>query len=164
MSRRDFLKLAGAAGAAAPFARIPWASAKGPSPRPGLTTLDRTIVKGVQAGQGSLGNYYRLAYGPGEPWTVREDLWPRSSATPNPLASFVHLTDIHLVDAQAPARVEFLDRFADQVCESAPLNAAFRPHETLTLQVLESMVRAVRAVGRGPATGRPFQFAMSTGD
>ena len=167
ISRRDFLKLAGAAGAAAPFARIRWAAAKdlsALSARPGLTTLDRTIVKGEQVGQGTLGNYYRLAYGPGEPWTVREDLWPRSSATSEPLASFVHLTDIHLVDAQSPARVEFLDRFADQVCESAPLNAAFRPHETLTLQVLESMVRAVRAVGRGPATGRPFQFAMSTGD
>ncbi len=164
ISRRDFLKLGGAAGAAAPFARIRWASAKDLSARPGLTTLDRTIVKGEQVGQGSLGAYYRLAYGPGEPWTVREDLWPRSSATLEPLASFVHLTDIHLVDAQSPARVEFLDRFADQECESAPLNAAFRPHETLTLQVLDSMVRAVRAVGRGPATGRPFQFAMSTGD
>src|ERR1041385_1979411 len=122
ISRRDFLKLAGAAGAAAPFARIRWASAKGLSPRPGLTTLDRTIVKGEQVGQGSLGNYYRLAYGPGEPWIVREALWPRSSATPNPLASFVHLTDIHLVDAQSPARVEFLDRFAGQGCGDAHLN------------------------------------------
>ncbi len=166
ISRRDFLKIVGGTAAAAPLVRFPWARAVDLSPAAGggTTTLTRTIVKGSLLGQGSAGAYYELAYGPGEPWTVRTDLWPASSAAFSCKAVFVHFTDIHLVDAQSPARVEFLDRFADMQCESAPLNAAFRPHETMSLQVLESMVQAVRAVRYGPATGRPFQFAICTGD
>jgi hypothetical protein len=87
---------------------------------------------------GERGSYYRLTTGPGERWIVREDLGRASSAPIRAAASFVHFTDIHLIDAQSPGRVEFLDRFADQHCESFPLSSAFRPQETLTLQVLES--------------------------
>ena len=164
ISRREFLRLAGGTAAAVPLARLPFPRSGPAVPLAGVTTLNRTIVKGSLVGTGSKGSYYRLAYGPGEPFSVRTDLWPASTAGFTPLASFVHFTDIHLVDAQSPARVEFLDRFADQACESAPLNAAFRPHETMSLHVLESMVRAIRAVGRGPATGQRLQFAMCTGD
>ena len=164
ISRRDFLKVAAGTAAAVPLARVPWARAAhnlGPS---GITTLDRTIVQGSLLRQGSVGAYYRLAYGPGEPFSVRTDLWPASSAPLSALTSFVHFTDVHLVDAQSPARVEFLDRFADMQCQSAPLDGAFRPQETLTLQVLEAMVRSVRAIRYGPAIGNPFQFAICTGD
>jgi hypothetical protein len=76
----------------------------------------------------------------------------------------VHFTDIHLIDAQSPARAEFVDRFADQHCESFPLSSAQRPQETLTLQVLESMNRRVRRIRRGPATKAPLRFAICTGD
>jgi hypothetical protein len=169
LSRREFLKLAGGSAAAVPLSRIPGLSSLGRSVGSdisdiGLSTLDQTIVKGARVRSGTKGSYYRLAPGPGEPWIVREDLGRASAAPIQSATSVVHFTDIHLVDAQSPARVEFLDRFADQQCESFPLNSAQRPQETLTLQVLESMIRRARSIGRGPASKTRFRFAVSTGD
>jgi hypothetical protein len=105
-----------------------------------------------------------LTYGAGEPWIIRQDLGRASRAPIRSATSLVHHTDIHLIDAQSPARVEFLDRFADEHCESFPLNSAQRPQEMLTLQVLESMNRRVRSIRRAPATGVRFRFAVCTGD
>jgi metallophosphoesterase (TIGR03767 family) len=170
ITRREFLKLAGGAAAAVPLSRLPGlrdvGRVVGSDMSPGgLTTLDQTIVKGALVRSGTKGSYYRLAYGPGERWIVREDLGRASAAPIRAAMSFVHFTDIHLVDAQSPARVEFLDRFADQQqCESFPLNSAQRPQETLTLQVLESMIRRVRSIRRGPATGAQLRFGICTGD
>src|ERR671917_394134 len=62
------------------------------------------------------------------------------------LLNFVHFTDIHIVDAESPARVEFLDRYDDKQCSDAPFTSAYRPQEALTVQVLESMIRQVRAI------------------
>jgi metallophosphoesterase (TIGR03767 family) len=169
LTRREFLKLAGRAAAAIPLSGVQLpgslrASASAAGSGGGLTTLEQTIVKGALLRSGAKGSYYRLSTGPGEPWIVREDLGRASSAPIRAAASFVHFTDIHLIDAQSPGRVEFLDRFADQQCESFPLSSAFRPQETLTLQVLESMIRRVCAIRRGPASGTRFLFAVCTGD
>jgi metallophosphoesterase (TIGR03767 family) len=172
LSRRDFLKLSAAAGVAAgATVSTPW-DAWGQLPlslaaeaASGLTTVQRTIVKGAKLRDGTQGSYYRLTYGPGEPHIVRHDLHKKHTRAAIDRAwSFVHFTDVHLVDTQSPARVEFLDRYADQQCDSAPLDAAQRPHETLTTHVFEAMIRRIRAIGRGPRTGRPFKFAMCTGD
>jgi hypothetical protein len=35
------------------------------------------------------------------------------SADAVPLLTFIHISDFHLCDAQSPARVELMDRFAD---------------------------------------------------
>jgi metallophosphoesterase (TIGR03767 family) len=164
ISRRQFMKLAGGSVAAASFARMPLARAASPTGNRSLTTLGQTIVRGSVLGSGPNGSYYRLMYGPGEPFIVRQDLGPRSTAPIAQATSFVHYTDIHLIDAQSPARVEFLDRYADQGCSQFPLNAAQRPQETLTLQVLELMNRRVRKIGVGPATGAKLGFAICTGD
>ena len=43
-------------------------------------------------------------------------------------------------------------------------SAAYRPQETLTAQIADSLVRAVNAVGVGPVTGLPLAFALCTGD
>jgi len=159
LGRRQFLKLA--AGAAA----VPLAPAAARlAPDRALTTLEQTIVKGALLGSGTNGSYHRLTYGPGEPYIVRADLAPPSSSAFNCLASFVHFTDIHLCDAQSPARVEFLDRFADMSCSAFPLSSAQRPQEAMSLQVLEAMARQVREFHRGPASGKPFQFVICTGD
>ena len=164
VGRRQFLKLAAGA-AAVPFAGAPlaWAAGRLAHAR-ALTTLEQTIVKGAQRGAGTRGAYFRLTYGPGEPYIVRDELAPRSLASFRGLASFVHFTDIHLTDAQSPARLEFLDRFADLACSAFPLSSAQRPQETLSLQVLEAMVRQVRRLRRGPASGKRFQFVICTGD
>jgi len=83
------------------------------------------------------------------------------------LVCFVQLSDLHVTDAQSPARAEFLDRFGDADSELAPLLGrigVYRPQETLTAHVVEAMARAVSRVERGPLTGARVQFALSTGD
>jgi len=168
IDRRRFLQLTAGTVVTLPFARLtlggsPVAEARAAAAS--LTTLDQTIVKGALLGSGSAGSYYRLASGAGEPRILREDLAPKS---PTPLKgglSFVHYTDIHLIDAQSPGRVEFLDRFADNmVCENFPLNSAQRPQETMTLQVLDSMNRQIRRIKLGPVTGTRVRFVICTGD
>ena len=163
VTRRTLLKGAlGAAGVAAVSGlpvRPAWAA---PSSGGAGTTLERTIVKGAPGA----GGYVPLVAAPGEPFVVRTDL---GGATDAPvgggrvLASFAQLTDVHVMDAQSPARVEFFDPYG-----SIPLlsdfASAYRPQEMLTAHVGEAMVRQLRSVQRGPATGRPLQFAVVTGD
>lgn len=57
------------------------------------------------------------------------------------LASVAQVTDVHVRDAQSPGRVAFLDRFGPR------FGSAFRPHETLTLQVLAATVASVNEAG-----------------
>ncbi|HEV7757336.1 MAG TPA: hypothetical protein VGO78_00035, partial [Acidimicrobiales bacterium] len=161
MQRRDFLVRGGAAAAALwlPLARgcrDPWHA---PAVRPEGTTLEATVVP-ARAGAGGAG-YTRLTDGPGWPTRVRDDLAaPRRGRDDRrrAVASLVHLTDLHLVDAQSPGRVEFVDPLGE------PFTGAFRPQETLTLHVATSMVERVNALRRGPVTGRRFDCAVSTGD
>ena len=165
ISRRSFLRLGGAAAAGAalgPRLRFVGDAMAGPA----STTLDSTIVKGSLLRSGTKQGYHRLADGPGEPHLLRQELAARTGPPSGrrSLLHFVHLTDIHLTDAQSPARVEFLDRYSDGPCAALPFNAAFRPQETLSLQVLEAMNRRVRDVAVSPVTGGPIAFAMCTGD
>ncbi|MGZ4143451.1 MAG: TIGR03767 family metallophosphoesterase [Actinomycetota bacterium] len=163
LSRRNFLKAGGALVATAAMAPRPSLARANAS---GETTLAQTIVRGARLGTGTTGAYYRLASGPGEPHLLRTDLAKRS-ATPHraELLTFGHFTDIHLIDAQSPARVEFLDRYSDTSnCSSAPFQAAQRAHETMTLHVLDAMVRRLNAIAVGPATGARVAFTMCTGD
>ncbi|MEA2486807.1 MAG: hypothetical protein QOF16_461 [Actinomycetota bacterium] len=169
LNRRDFLKATGAVGASSLLlpAWVRWAIPADASPAE-LTTLAQTIIKGAAIGTGSQGKYYRLAAGPGEPHILRTDLATRISKTrrAKSLVNFVHFTDVHIVDAQSPARVEFLDRTSGpgNGCDSVPFNAASRPHETMSLHVLEAMIRQIRSIRRGPITHKPFAFCISTGD
>ncbi len=129
------------------------------------TTLDSTVVRGSAVND--LG-YVRLASGPGEPHVVRDELGTTAQrgreARRTALLSFVHLTDIHVVDAQSPARVEFTDRYNDGPGSPLIFSSAYRPQEVLTPQVADSVVSAVEQVGAGPVSGRRFDFAVCTGD
>lgn len=167
--RRTVLKgLAVGAAAAGGLSAFPARSAVAAPPvlAPEGTTLDSTVVRGSAVNDQG---YVRLASGPGEPHVVRDDL----GAAPQggrelrrtALLSFVHLTDIHVIDAQSPARVEFTDRYNDGPGEPLVFSAAYRPQEMLTPQVSDSIVAAaVEAVGAGPVTRRGFDFAVCTGD
>src|SRR5262245_41466504 len=55
------------------------------------------------------------------------------------LASLAVLTDVHVRDEEAPARVPFLNRLG------GPFSSTFRPQETLSAQVLNAAVRSVNA-------------------
>jgi metallophosphoesterase (TIGR03767 family) len=131
------------------------------------TTLARTLLRPSRAGHA--GGYVRLAHGPGEPHLVRTDLGVRPekgrAERRRPVVAFAQLTDMHLVDVQSPARVEWTDRFNDgNPGNNLVFSAAYRPHEMLSVQVADAMVRAIEQVGRGPVTGAPLAFTMSTGD
>jgi metallophosphoesterase (TIGR03767 family) len=167
MTRRRFLQLTAGAAAASMFP-VEVLSLRVEAATPAdLTTLARTIVKGGKLRSGSMGSYYLLAPGPGEPHILRTEL---TAAASNPvrrsLLHFAHFTDTHIQDSQSPARVEFLDRFADPGagCQAVPFNAAYHPHDSLTLHTFEAMIRQVRAVALSPVTGAPLAFAICTGD
>lgn len=119
-------------------------------------------------GEAGAGGYRRLGESASEPILVRTDLGglPPGAGLKS-LLSFVHLSDLHVTDAQSPARAEFLDRLGDPDQPTAPLVGrvgTYRAQEALTHHVLEAMTAAVRRGPAGPATGAPPAFAISTGD
>ncbi|MGH6657425.1 MAG: TIGR03767 family metallophosphoesterase [Actinocrinis sp.] len=132
------------------------------------TTLAGTLL----AGPPGPGGYRRIRAAPGEPYLLREELATRpvpraGHATRTSVLAFAHLTDIHLVDDQSPARVEFLDRYNDpgsRFTGMANLTGAYRSNEMLSVQVADAMVRQVNGIGSGPAFGAPLAFAVATGD
>ncbi|MGW8380284.1 TIGR03767 family metallophosphoesterase [Streptomyces sp. ODS28] len=121
------------------------------------TTLDSVALPG-QAGPGG---YRRLTASPGWKRLVRTKLAdPKSSEDKRaekrtPLASFVQLTDLHLVDVQHPLRYEYL---------RTETPSAWRPHETLSVAGAVALIERVNRLKGGPATGAPLSFVITTGD
>lgn len=115
------------------------------------TTLSGTIV--YEDG--------KLKCGPGLALAVRDDLAKPKKATraPDPLLSFVTLTDFQLPDEESPLRGEFVDK-----CSRHPAESAFRWNDTMLPHLINSMVQAANDVKIGPKTGRPFDFAVQLGD
>ena len=129
--------------------------------------VDGTTLATTFAPTGAAGGYRLLSEVPGFPLVVRTLGTPAKAGREDrraALATVVHLTDVHLIDAQSPGRVEFLDRYADAPTKAIPFDSAWRPQETLTGQVAEAMIQRINAIGRGPVTGRAFDCAVSTGD
>jgi metallophosphoesterase (TIGR03767 family) len=158
LSRRRLLRATGVAGALGLLAGTP-AQALDRALRettkrtvsPAGTTLETV---GVPTGTG----FRRMAAGPGWPVVVRPDLAAPQGGRDDrrtALTSFVQFTDLHLVDAQSPARVEYLHPF---------IGSAHRPHETLSTQGATALVQRVNSLSGGPYTGRPFDFVLCTGD
>ncbi|MGP3979998.1 TIGR03767 family metallophosphoesterase [Streptomyces sp. KR80] len=116
-----------------------------------------TTLRTVAAPRGSSG-FRRLGDGPGWPRVVRAELAaarPGRADRRTTLASFVQLTDLHIVDVQHPLRSEFL---------RADLMSSFRPQEALSVPGAVSLIERVNALRGGPATGSPLSFVMTTGD
>ena len=77
------------------------------------------------------------------------------------MATFVQISDVHIIDFSSPARSSFL---AQYIPEEPVLSDSFRPYEAFSTQVAECMVRKINAVEKGPILGQPFSFVISTGD
>ena len=160
----------GAAIAAAAAWRFPAPAEATPAPvrvTPHGTTLERTLLRGSPGP----GGYRKIVVGPGEPYLLRDDLLTSPPGSPGGARRGVlalgQLTDMHLLDSQSPARVEFLDRYDDPGSPFAnilPFQGAYRPQDMLTTQVAEAMSRALRKIHHGPATGLPLAFTITTGD
>ena len=83
------------------------------------------------------------------------------------LATIVHLSDVHICDAESPARLEYLDHLADPGEPYADIYeeiGTYRPQEILTAQVALAMVRTVNELTVGPVAGAPIDTVLVTGD
>jgi len=172
LSRRDLIRSGFVVGGAIALGGRPasaWALDPIPA-NPAGTTLAQTFVKGP-AGPGG---YRPVVTALGEAYGMRNDLGltlptPPPPASRTSLLAFAQITDVHIIDAQSPARVEYVDRFEDQFGPSDPtlnlLESSYRPQEILTTQVADSMARKINSIAvAAPATGRPLDFAIQTGD
>ncbi len=167
LSRRALIKsglLAGGVGALSPGGL----SAAAVGTARDLTTLGSTFLRG-SAGKGGYRPVVRAA---GEPHVVRDDLGVNArkgrARRRTAVLAFAQITDVHVVDVQSPARVEWVDRYDNVYQEGDPtvglFGSAYRPQEMLTAHIAESMVRAINEIGVGPVTGRPLAFTLQTGD
>lgn len=122
------------------------------------TTVDATIRP---VGDG---RYRRLDWDEGEPHRVREDLCPADPERPvrrRSLLYVAHHTDVHVCDAQSPARLEGGDVYG---WANPGADGGHRPQETMTTHVLDRLVAATNAVATSPLTGAPMAWCVQTGD
>lgn len=111
------------------------------------------------------GRYRRLGWAPGEPHVVRTDLGavptPGRSARRRSLLYVGQHTDVHVCDAQSPARLEGGETFG---WFNPGADAGHRPQELCTTHVLDQLVVATNAVAASPVTGAEMAWCAQTGD
>ena len=162
LSRRGFL--AATSGLAAmwgmPFGELGSALAA-PATRGDVpTTLLQTIR------QRTVGNkqYRTLATAAGEPYIPRYDLLgregsPGRTGSRRSIVYLGHMTDIHVIDAQSPARLEPL-----MAQSPGTWQGAIRPQDTMSVNVQAQMIAAMTAAKYSPLTGAPMAAVYNTGD
>lgn len=171
LSRRGLLRsaaaLTGAAAATPLFGSLAESAVAATTSSAARTTLGGTFGRGTPDAKG----YAKIVRQAGEPHLVRTDLGaaaaPGRTACRVPLLAFAQFSDVHVVDHQSPARVEWLDRFEDPNdlgVVPGLLSSSYRPQEMLSAQVMDAMVRAVNDIGTGPVTDLPLAFMIETGD
>ena len=134
------------------------ADAEVPLPRP-VTTVRETIVGQIQDTQQfeDLRSLFGITRkGPGEPHTERDDLGAAAVAADttvvlSSLAYFAHMTDIHLVDEESPAR---------SIHSPIAQASAWRPHEPWAVHNLNAAVATLN----GFAEVHPHDFLLFGGD
>jgi metallophosphoesterase (TIGR03767 family) len=186
LGRREFLRrlaavsaAATAAGLWAPGHREAWARTRDVVARPEGTTFERFIWFDGVGDLSRPGTYTPLrAYEPGWALEVRGELVEPKRGREDrreSLSAFLHVTDYQFPDVQSPARAEFLSRYADEPFvslgestgygqEALILGSTWRPQEALVVHACEALHRRVHDLRVGPVTGRPLDFAISTGD
>ncbi|TCJ22300.1 TIGR03767 family metallophosphoesterase [Nocardioides jejuensis] len=144
-----------------------------PVPALAVVPTGTTLARTWQRGAPGAGGYRKIVAGGGEPHVVRTEFVTTPAADRatrrTGVLAFAQLSDVHVVDAQSPMRLEWLDRFDDTDAVGDPTttltSSSYRAHEMLSAQVADSMVRAINAVaGAAPVTRLPLDFAIQTGD
>ena len=126
--------------------------------QPPTTTTMKTIVRSSAA----LGGWHDLRVDAGLPHRG-----PVPDVGAHALATVLHMSDTHLCDAESPARLEYLDRYADP---DSPYRHAlgdigtYRPQEIFTAHVAIAMVQAANAIEQGPVGGAALDAVLVTGD
>ena len=163
LTRRQFLAYAAAAAAALGLnpdavGRALAEGAAAPADVP--STLLQTILYGsVQKG-----SYRTLSAGPGEAYVPRLDVLRRApdasrASRRRSLLYLGHLSDLHVIDAQSPGRIEPMI-----VQDHSAWGSAFHPQDPLSPHTTAAMVRAFSDARYSPLTGAPMGAAVVTGD
>ncbi len=163
LSRRRFLQTTAAISAAfaLPLSELGSALAAPLAPtKDAPSTLNATIL---QRSQGAL-NYRSLLPANGEDYIARSDLTranPPAERLKNRRSLYYlgHTSDIHVIDAQAPARLDTLTAM-----DSSVFAGFTRPQDTLTVNVLAQMVAGFNKLSYSPVTGAPVNAVLNTGD
>ncbi|WP_439593857.1 TIGR03767 family metallophosphoesterase [Microbacterium sp.] len=163
LSRRQFLAVAGGLAAASSIPRDLLAQALSTAPRALAeppSTLTRTILQGAV----QKGSYRGLVAGPGEPHIARLDVLGRAAradraASRRSLLYLGHLSDMHVIDAQSPGRIEPMI-----VQDHAAWGSAFHPQDPLSPHVIAAMTKSMSDLRYSPVTGAPMGAAVVTGD
>jgi hypothetical protein len=120
---------------------------------------------------GSLSNYKYLTRAAGYPLIRRLDLVEDfvELSKVKSLLSFVHITDLHVIDVCSPSRLVALNQYLIELSQSDPQTArefsfAFRPYEALSLQVLDRMIKQINKISVGPISGSKVRLVVNTGD
>lgn len=168
LSRRNLLKSALVLGGVSAVSReMVFGSLAEEAVAAGRTTANGTYRPGAPDAKG----YRKIVAAPADARLVRTDVGVAAGSgrarNRRNLLAFAQLSDVHVVDHQSPARVEWTDRYDDPNATGLTpgiFASAYRPQEMLSAQVGDAMVRAVNAVKCGPVTGLPLLFAIETGD
>lgn len=121
-----------------------------------VTTLKATIARGVPDALG----WRDLVRSGGEPHRGQ-------APTGRVLACLWHLSDLHICDAESPARLEYLDRYSDPDSPFATYLGdigTYRPQEILTVPVALQMVQTVNRIDRAPMSRSHIDAVLITGD
>jgi len=126
----------------------------------GTSTRQQAIAIGPEVNK----RYRTLFVRDGEAHFPRLDLLgqlpdPRREDRRRSILYFGHLSDMHLMDAQSPARLE------PMIAQNhSTWGGAFRPQDTLTTHVASAMVTSVADLRISQVTGAPLTAAFVTGD
>jgi metallophosphoesterase (TIGR03767 family) len=129
-----------------------------------VLTTERRLGAGAALRTGTKATYRAVAEIAGEPHAVRTELATGDlTPTGEALACIAHITDLHVIDAQSPARFEFMNREANDP-RFRELLTMQRPHELLNSHAIAAMVRAINRLAAGPLTGSDLHLVAMTGD
>ncbi len=129
-----------------------------------LGDVPTTLLQTIRQGAVTTGSYRVLTTGPGEPYIPRLDVLGRApgaarTQTRRSLLYLGHLSDLHVIDAQSPGRIEPM---IEQ--NHSAWGSAFHPHDPLSPHATAAMVQSFADARYSPLTGAPMGAAIVTGD